>query len=238
MSLCFAISVSCSLVSCSNQISCSKYELFRKLLFFTQAFLVCLIMAIRTYALYGRSKRLLTWMILIMVTLAGGATVGTFIHPSSNSIVWSGGSCDETYTAARAIRFGMAWVALFLFDLLIFVLTVYKTCKNRGLLRLSLVTRRNIVDVIFHDGVMYFGGMTLINIPNIVTHYCGSAITRGNLAAFTSCISVALISRLMLNLHKSVDTGIFSTPAQDEDYSLAVLTTRVDVQSAISSHHW
>ncbi|KAG0702181.1 hypothetical protein DFH29DRAFT_999556 [Suillus ampliporus] len=194
-------------------------------------------MAIRTYALYGRSKRLLTWMILIMVTLTAGASVGVFRHSSSNVIVWSGGSCDETYTAARAIRLGMAWVALFLFDLLIFVLTVYKTCKTRGLLRLSLVTRRNIVDVIFHDGVMYFGGMTLINLPNIVTYYCGSPVTRGNLTTFTSCISVTLISRLMLNLHKSIGTGIFSTPVQDEDYSLVVLTTRVDVQSAISSHH-
>ncbi|KAG0702182.1 hypothetical protein DFH29DRAFT_512056 [Suillus ampliporus] len=238
MSLCFAISVSFSSVSCPNQISCSKYELFRKLFFFTQAFIVCLIMTIRTYALYGCNKCLLTWMILIMVTLMAGASVATFRHSSSTVIVWSGGSCDETYTAARAIRLGMAWVALFLFDLLIFILTVYKTCKTRGLLRLSLVTRRNVVDIIFHDGVMYFGAMTLINLPNIATYYWGSDITKGNLTTFTSCISGTLISRLMLNLHKYVDTGILPTPAQDEDHSLAVLTTRVDVQSAISSHHW
>jgi hypothetical protein len=47
---------------------------------------------------------------------------------------------------------GLAWVALFVFDLLIFVLTVYKICKTRGLPRLSLMTRRNIIDIIFQDG--------------------------------------------------------------------------------------
>ncbi|KAG1750888.1 hypothetical protein EDB19DRAFT_1904285 [Suillus lakei] len=50
-------------------------------------------------------------------------------------------------------------------------------------------------------------------------------------------MSVTLISRLMLNLHKSIDAGIFSTPALDDGLSLAVLTTGVNVQSAISSHH-
>ncbi|KAG1796900.1 uncharacterized protein BJ212DRAFT_1407011, partial [Suillus subaureus] len=65
--------------------------------------------------------------------------------------------------------------------------------------------------------------------------YCGPNTTRGSLATLTSCVSVALVSRLMLNLHKSVDTGILTTPVRNDngDY---VLTTRIDVeQSAIAS---
>ncbi|KAG2030803.1 hypothetical protein BDR03DRAFT_973983 [Suillus americanus] len=77
--------------------------------------------------------------------------------------------------------------------------------------------------------------MTLVNLPNILTYFCGPDSTRGGLGAFTSCISVTLISRLMLNLHESIDTGIFSTAAGT---SLDVFTTRVDVQSTVSSHHW
>ncbi|KAG1732498.1 hypothetical protein EDB19DRAFT_1733757 [Suillus lakei] len=79
--------------------------------------------------------------------------------------------------------------------------------------------------------------MALSNIPNILTFYIGSVGLRGSLSTFTGCISVTLVSRLMLNLHRTIDTGILSTPAQDDGPSLPVLTTRVNMQSAISSHH-
>lgn len=80
--------------------------------------------------------------------------------------------------------------------------------------------------------------MALSNIPNILTYYFGSVGLRGSLSTFTSCMSATLISRLMLNLHQTIDTGIFSTAAQDNGSSLPVLTTRVNIRSAISSHHW
>ncbi|KAG1847624.1 hypothetical protein F4604DRAFT_163170 [Suillus subluteus] len=196
-----------------------------------------LIMTIRTYALYGRSKHLLGWLLIILIALAGAASVGTFGRFSGNTIILPGVGCYETYTAETSIRLGLAWVALFVFDLLIFSLTVYRINKTRGLLRLSLVTRRNVIETVFHDGAMYFGAMTLSNIPNILTYYVDSGMMSGTLGAFTSCMSVTLISRLMLNLHKSIDTGIFSTLAPDDE-SLTVITTRVNVQSAISSYHW
>ncbi|KAG2129331.1 hypothetical protein BD769DRAFT_678686 [Suillus cothurnatus] len=194
------------------------------------------IMTIRTYALYGGSKRLLTCMTIIMIALAIAVSVGSLGHFSG--LLLPGAGCYETYTAATSARLGLAWVAEMVFELLIFILIVYRICKTRGLLRLSLVTRRNIIDVIFHDGAMYIGAMTLVNLPNILTYYFGSDAIRGSLATLTSCLSVTLISRLMLNLHKSIDAGIISIPARDEGPSLAVLTTRINVQSEISSHHW
>ncbi|KAG2139294.1 hypothetical protein DEU56DRAFT_325853 [Suillus clintonianus] len=216
-------------------LSCSKYTLYRQLVIFAQAIIVCLIMTIRTYALYGCSKRLLTWLIIILVALAGGASVGTFGRFSGNTIILPGIGCYETYTAETSVRLGLAWMALFVFDSLIFALTVHRICKTRGLLRLSLVTRKNVIDTIFHDGAMYFGAMALSNIPNILTYYSDSGMMNGTLGAFTSCMSVTLISRLMLNLHKSIDTGIFSTPAPDDD---PLLTTRVNGQSEMSSYPW
>ncbi|KAG1811821.1 uncharacterized protein BJ212DRAFT_492807 [Suillus subaureus] len=212
--------------------SCSKYVVARQVLLFSQQIFICLILSLRTYALYGCSKRLLKWMVIIGLVLAAGGLAGTFGHDSDGA---TGSDCYEIYTTATSIRHGMAWVAMLIYELFIFVLTVIKTCKTRGLPRFSLISRKDILDVIFHDGVMYFAGMSLVNLPNILTYFCGSDITRGSLSTFTSCISVTLISRLMLNLHESIDTGIFSTPAGT---SLDILTTRVDVQTAVSSHHW
>ncbi|KAG1750889.1 hypothetical protein EDB19DRAFT_1677502 [Suillus lakei] len=131
-------------------------------------------MMFRTYALYGGNKRLLTWMTIILFALAGAAAAGTIGQYSGDTSILPGVGCNETYTSAIAARIGLSWLAEFVFELLIFILTVYRICKIRGLLRLSLVTRRNIIDIIFHDGAMYFGAMALSNIPNILTYYSGS----------------------------------------------------------------
>ncbi|KAG1858790.1 hypothetical protein DFJ58DRAFT_744833 [Suillus subalutaceus] len=219
-----------------QRLSCVKYTLCRQLFFLSQGIIVCLILTIRIYALYGCNKRLLTCMIIVGFTLVAGACAGAIGHFSSNATIFPGVGCYETYTVAVAARVGLSWVALFIFELLIFILTVYRICKPRGL-RLSLFTRSNIVDIMFHDGAMYFRAMTLINIPNILTYYSSSVDNRGSLATFTSSMSATLISRLVLNLHASMDTGILSTTVRGDSASFA-LTTRVNVQSAISSHHW
>ncbi|KIK40386.1 hypothetical protein CY34DRAFT_269993 [Suillus luteus UH-Slu-Lm8-n1] len=215
--------------------SCMRYTLFRQLSLIFQAIVVCLIMTIRTYALYGGSKRLLACLTIIMSALAIAVSVGSFGQFLGNAVLLPGIGCYETYAAATAARLGLAWLAEMVFELLIFILIVYRICKTKGL-RLSLVTRGNIIDIIFHDGAMYFGAMALINTPNIITYYSGSVAVRGSLSTLTSCLSVTLMSRLMLNLHKSIDTGILSITTHDEGPSLAVLTTGINVQSAISSH--
>ncbi|KAG2129330.1 hypothetical protein BD769DRAFT_678485 [Suillus cothurnatus] len=218
-----------------SMLSCLRYSLYREISLFLQGIIVCIIMAMRTYALYGCSKRLLTWIVIVMGILVGVCCAGTFGQYSGDVDIVPGVGCNETFTKAVAERIGLAYVAEFIFDLFIFVLTMYRICKTKGLPKLSLVTRRNIIDIIFHDGAMFFGAMTLSNIPNILTYYTGPVGLRGSLCTFTGCISVTLISRLMLNLHQTFDTGIFSTLAQEDGPSLAVLTTRVDIESAFSS---
>ncbi|KAG1862536.1 hypothetical protein DFJ58DRAFT_775576 [Suillus subalutaceus] len=200
------------------------------------------IMAMRIYALYGCSQRVLAWMTITIIALVGIACAVTFAQVSGDAAILPGIGCYEVYPTETyvilfaTLRIGLAWVALFVFDLLIFVLTVYKICMTRGLPRLSLTTRRNVIDVMFQDGKSFVClAMALINIPNILTYYVA---IRGSLCNFTSCLSVTLISRLVLNLHETTDTGILSTTVRGDDYHLDVLTTRVDVQSAISSHYW
>lgn len=194
---------------------------------FLQGIIVSIIMAMRLYALYGCSKRLLTWIVIVMFALGAVCCAGTFGQYAGDVDIVPGVGCDEIFSKAVAARIGLAYVAQLIFDLFIFVLTVYRICKTKGLLRLSLIARRNIIDIIFHDSVMFFGAMILTNIPNILTYYSGSVGITGSFCTFTGCISVTLVSRLMLNLHQTYGTS--STPSQDNGPSLAVLTTRIDV---------
>ncbi|KAG1786689.1 uncharacterized protein HD556DRAFT_1018134 [Suillus plorans] len=218
-----------------SRLSCWKYAMAVHVLRVFQQLFICFILTLRTYALYGYRRRLLVWMGIIGFTLvAGMISVRALRYVSVNSAI-GGGGCYETYPTTTSIRSGIVWIIMFIYELLIFILTVFRTWRTRGVPRFSLISRRDILDVIFHDGVMYFAGVTLVNLPNILTYFCGPDIIRGCLGPFTTCMSATLISRLMLNLHGCVDTGIFSTPAET---SPDILTTRVDVEFAVSSAHW
>ncbi|KAG1825449.1 uncharacterized protein BJ212DRAFT_1314099 [Suillus subaureus] len=133
---------------------CPTYTLSRQVLIFSQTVIVCLILTLRTYALYGRSKRMLAFLVICILAFTGGAATETFgLYPITVTNLPKGGGCYQTYTAEATIRLGVAWVTLSVYELLIFVLTVIKIFKIRGLLRLSLTrSRRNIIDVMFQDG--------------------------------------------------------------------------------------
>ncbi|KAG2030805.1 hypothetical protein BDR03DRAFT_1003404 [Suillus americanus] len=207
--------------------------LVRELLLFLQQITVSFTLTLRIHALYDRNWRLLGCMVIVGLALMGGASASSYSNNNTTTYI-QGSDCHNAFTAKEAARHGLAWVAVFVYDLLIFVLMVFRTCKTRGFLRLSL-SNRNIYGILFQDGAMYFAAMTLINVPNILTYYCGSDVTRGNLATLTGCMSVTLVSRLVLNLHKSTDNGIFSTAIRNDDPSLDVFTTSVQVVA--SSHN-
>ncbi|KAG2040140.1 hypothetical protein BDR03DRAFT_173732 [Suillus americanus] len=210
--------------------SCRPYLIYRELLLLFQHIFVGLILTLRTYALYCRSKRLLIWMVTVGLGL-GGVTAATLGFRSSTLV--PGYNCFESYSQKITVSPGLGWTTLLIYELFIFVLTVHKIYKTRGV---SLaISRTNLLDIMFQDGAMYFAVMSLVNLPNILTSFCGPNTVRGGLAPFTSCMSVTLVSRLMLNLHKSVNAGILTTPIRDGDHDYE-LTTGIDVeQSAISS---
>ncbi|KAG1871487.1 hypothetical protein F4604DRAFT_1681591 [Suillus subluteus] len=254
----------------SHLISAEVLTLLRELHLFLQQITVAFTLTLRIHALYGRNWRLLSCMVIIGLALMAGASASSYSDNNTTTYI-QGSDCHNTFTAeAYVIPFighGLAWIAVFVYDLLIFVLMVFRTCKTRGLLRLSL-SSRDIPGVIFQDGIFSVThviyilnqenagviAMTLINIPNILMYYCGSVsthphlasrlanfltidkdITRGNLATFTGCMSVTLVSRLVLNLHKSTDDGIFSAAIRNDGPSLDVITT--SVQAVVSSHN-
>ncbi|KAG6906442.1 hypothetical protein DXG01_013925 [Tephrocybe rancida] len=113
----------------------------------------------------------------------------------------------------RAIRLAGAWEALFVYDSILFTLTMVKTWKNRSEFTLnpSQSGTVSIIYLIFRDGAIYFAVMALANLANILTFYFCGPFMRGGLSTFASGISVTMMSRLMLNLHENADTGIYST---------------------------
>ncbi|CAK5272337.1 unnamed protein product [Mycena citricolor] len=174
-------------------------------LVFMQA-LVAMVMFLRIYALYNRSRRVLAGLIAVcipLVALIAWSLVGQKTRPAP---MLSGG-CNLLMSRRTSNHVVGAWFALFMYDSVIFGLTIYKTYSTWR--RAGSPEHLPIHALIFRDGVLYFGALALINFSNIITFYLGGPLLRGSMSTFASCVSVSLMARLMLNLHRKADAGVF-----------------------------
>ncbi|KII90482.1 hypothetical protein PLICRDRAFT_39035 [Plicaturopsis crispa FD-325 SS-3] len=208
------------------------YNAQQDVLIATQIF-VGTLMIIRTYALYARSKRILVFLIGMSMILIGATVWATSTVTGDITIVSGFGGCYDVDRAYLAVRFAISWEALFVFDLTIFVLTAWRTyAKGRAVHYLS--GGITLTAVILRDGAAYFAVMVLINLANMLTYYLSSASeVRGLLSTFVSCLAVTMVSRLMLNLHKTAQTGILSNSTAD-----TVFTTSGSNPSARMPMRW
>ncbi|KAJ6484498.1 hypothetical protein C8R47DRAFT_1131586 [Mycena vitilis] len=183
---------------------CMRYSLFRELALVATQIITSIIMVIRVYALYGRSRRVLWGFVGIALGVIG-VSVYAFSqqHVSRPTII---GGCHFDMTDSTAYRLAASWEAIFLFDSLVFGLTLY----NAYLSRRATVPSFNLHMLVVYDGALYFAIMALANLANIATYYVPTRVSPGSLSTFSSCISVTMISRMILHLHEHANAGIMS----------------------------
>ncbi|KIK60463.1 hypothetical protein GYMLUDRAFT_43779 [Collybiopsis luxurians FD-317 M1] len=116
--------------------------------------------------------------------------------------------CHTDVSLISSIKVAAAWEALFLYDSMLFVMTLRVAYQTRNELQ---EFRIPLLVVILRDGSLYFGVMAFANAINISTFYYPLPYIRGALSTFASGIAVAMMSRLMLNLHKIADTGLYTS---------------------------
>ncbi|KAI0342269.1 hypothetical protein BDW22DRAFT_178335 [Trametopsis cervina] len=187
---------------------CSRYSFWRQLGVMATQVIVAAIQFLRIYALYGRNRRIATAVISVALTLIGVAAWAVTGQTSGISIAEG---CQFSSSKETAIHIAVAWEALFTFDSLIFILIAAKTYKERN--SHGFTGRANLVSLIVRDGAMYFGVMVLAQGANVITYYVCPPVLRGTLSTLSSDISVTMMSRLMLNLHRTAaqNTDIFAT---------------------------
>ncbi|KAJ3992087.1 hypothetical protein F5050DRAFT_1811852 [Lentinula boryana] len=186
-------------------------------------------------------------MLVTGFTLSGLAIFAIFFGQSSQSVLTLTG-CHTRLTLTTSIQVAAAWEALFLYDSMLFLMTLHKAYKTRHELRQERL-RIPLVVIILRDGMeysesiliviakasnlllflrvgsIYFGVMALANLVNISTFYYPDPFLRGALCTFASSMSVTMMSRLMINLHKIAETGLYTshiTTCQLGTYSVFV----------------
>ncbi|KAF7354124.1 hypothetical protein MVEN_01099800 [Mycena venus] len=96
----------------------------------------------------------------------------------------------------------LAWEGQLVCDILILGLTLRRAYTYHHTVGLE---SPSLLRTMFRDGAVYFGMICVVNIVNIVMLYSGDIITAGSLAWVACCVSVTMISRLMLNLHDAAN---------------------------------
>ncbi|KAJ7082008.1 hypothetical protein B0H15DRAFT_442722 [Mycena belliarum] len=137
----------------------------------------------------------------------------------------SGSTCHNAHSSARmpsrpfkdkAPDSAGLWIALFVFDSMIFGLIVYNgwsLCRRRGI-SMPLHT------LIIRDGAAYFGVVMLSNLANIATFFNNSPILPGALATFANCVSITMMARIMLNLHEYAEQGVCTRDGSSSNQSV------------------
>ncbi|RPD66288.1 hypothetical protein L227DRAFT_570179 [Lentinus tigrinus ALCF2SS1-6] len=151
--------------------------------------IVGVILILRTYALYERSRRVLVWLSILGLVLAAGTLIAgnvkTKAVTANTSSQYTFVGCDLSLSAEHAI----GWIAMLCLDTTVFTLTVVKTFQMRREMRQRLLL------VFFRDGTI----LVVANAANIVTFLIGDSY-RGIATTLTNALSTTLISRICLNL--------------------------------------
>ncbi|THH16609.1 hypothetical protein EW146_g4060 [Bondarzewia mesenterica] len=135
------------------------------------------------------------------------ATSSLALVSLSSDVLASVEGCHLAMSDATGIRVVVDWEWECFLDIMIFGLTVARTYQHRDVRTWSWgLGRRNagLMQLFLRDGALYFAAITLTNLLNILAYYLAPPMLKGGLSTFSTCVSVTMMSRLMLNLHEAV----------------------------------
>ncbi|KAJ6454193.1 hypothetical protein C8R45DRAFT_1222945, partial [Mycena sanguinolenta] len=175
---------------------CTKLNTIRELLTVLQELFVGYTLVLRVLALYSFDKRVIIIVVTAAIICLSFAAWGVVPTGPSLTLNPSPSGCITPYTRTEQLREAGAWEAMLANNILLLVLTLYRAFTSERNIPTGRLWR-----VLIRDGVIYFAIICLMNFANIIMFYFGNAITSISLSGFTVSLSVAVLCRLMLNLH-------------------------------------
>ncbi|TDL18461.1 hypothetical protein BD410DRAFT_495143 [Rickenella mellea] len=196
--------------------------------------LVSITLLTRTYALYGRSRRILALTCLTFVfALVFGVCMITKVPLSIDG----GPGCGISVDDATGRAYGIAWIGVVVFDTEILILTAWKTFNIfrvwKGLGMVCTGGAR-IAYVFLRDECTYYGVLTIANLSQILTLLYSPPLLKGLSTNFVAIMAVIVISRLMLNLREP-DT---LAPSTSELGTLVELRTFKVKEATLTTTGW
>ncbi|KIY52036.1 hypothetical protein FISHEDRAFT_56268 [Fistulina hepatica ATCC 64428] len=208
---------------------CAQYRFYHEMMLLVVQVTVCGLLVLRVYALYERSKTLL-WLVLTIGGILLSVVIWLLASERANDGYIVDG-CHIGLTGKTVIERAVTSTASVYHPLCpwLFVMALYISCKS-----LTVSATNNRLSTIYRI-------IGLCNLLNIFTFYLtgfpcqfANPFLRGVLASFSSCMSVTLISRLILRLHQFGLKGLMSTTRELSSY---VFTSGCDYTGSVSFDH-
>lgn len=218
-------------------IDCNKFGFFRQVLLIFQLLIVAAFLGMQTYALYNRSRRILVFLLFSGISLVSVALILTYAWPAT--ALWEPRirGCYTGTPQEVANRYAAAFEANFLFDTLVFFLTMYRTWTGKAALSTSR-KRLTLVALVFRNGALYYGAMALVNFANIMTIYFARPFLKGSVGNFASGMCVTLMSRLMLSLQRSMDVHYHEIQPNSQTHVIQFTTQIQSYEPEIVQPSW
>ncbi|KAK0439346.1 hypothetical protein EV421DRAFT_856409 [Armillaria borealis] len=203
---------------------CLKLQGYHQYFVIVVQIVVAVMLIMRTYALYDRSRKILIVQICVTLTAIGlgayAVASGKKSSPDETPTdVTPFIGCSTSLTKDSAVRLGIAWCGMLVFDIMVFTLTLHKALQLQRVGGVSLLT------LLLRDGSVYFGVIIASNLANILTFFLGDSRIRGVVTTFTNVISSTMLSRLMLNIR---DPKLVRTPLSTTVTEYPMISTFVD----------
>ncbi|KAJ7617119.1 hypothetical protein FB45DRAFT_222645 [Roridomyces roridus] len=211
---------------------CNALRLYHQYFALISQILVGIILLIRTYALYERSKRILAFMILVVCGVIVSSLI-SFTKTDRKALppLAASFACPFGQLNAQRIHLAESWTGLLVFDVMIFSLTLYKILVVHHDARAQ---PGSLLRTLLRDGTMYFGVMVLCTSVLIGTYTMGGPFLSGAPTTLTNVLSSVMISRLMFNLHDADSQTLRYGDAHSDDY-MDESRTRIDAAYALDT---
>ncbi|KAJ6489921.1 hypothetical protein C8R45DRAFT_1213327 [Mycena sanguinolenta] len=167
-------------------------------------------LTLRVFAMYGLNK----WILASLLSANAALTVVAMFaiieygkHLDVDLLARPGFSgCDMAYFPRSVAAFPAGtWEGTLFCDTLVFGLTARRALIQR---KTSPLYAGSLIERMATDGTMYYRMIVLASLANVLTFYIGDAVLSGFLCWFTTNLSLALLSRLMLNLHEAAHVSV------------------------------
>ncbi|KZW02323.1 hypothetical protein EXIGLDRAFT_735783 [Exidia glandulosa HHB12029] len=192
---------------------CARYVVFEGCMTVSALGIVALMMMIRVYALYGRSYKILAFLmsLFILQFVVQGWLLSSAIPVKHDPIVLQGlgvAGCSMLFSpSVGAWATASAWLPV-VYDAIIFALTAYKTAhvlRRRNLRNRNLAGPAQgewIMKTLLRDGSLYFFVILISNVPLMIMIGVAPDGIKNVAAQWEFLITVTMMSRITLSLRR------------------------------------
>ncbi|KAF8491340.1 hypothetical protein F5888DRAFT_1909595 [Russula emetica] len=178
-------------------ISCKKVHQYIGCLGLVLQFLVAIPCATRVYALYNKNHYIFTGLIALMIAsiAVGIATISTELGdlcPSAHHHVFHWCYFDLGLSNEGGRFLSIAWSGIMLFDIIVFILTIYKATK--------VGYKVPLIQIVIRDGSLYFFVLFFVNLANILMLQVAPTMLKNFVTPIINVLSSTLVCRMMLRL--------------------------------------